>query len=119
MRSAGLVKKLLLAAASLGMALVAFAFYSREFVQVQTLTPPPRATTRPELQSLALAESRPAGARVSGLAMGGDVVISGGEKPKHQYYDDFGRLKAEFQAQRWEPVAEAELAGGKAGTHVA
>ena len=104
-RSAGLVKKLLLAATSLAIALVAFAFYSRQFVEVQTLAPPPEVTTRPASR---LAETRPAGARVSGLAMGGDVVISGGEKPKHQYYDEFGRLKAEFQAQRWEPVAEDE-----------
>jgi len=101
-----LLKKLLLASSALGLAVLAFVIYSSQFATPQTVTVRPQPVTRPSTMG------RPNGAEVGTLALGAGgqgAQIGPGDKTKIQVFDDYGRLKAEFRSQRWEPVAEDEF----------
>ncbi|HUW84212.1 MAG TPA: hypothetical protein VMZ31_15615 [Phycisphaerae bacterium] len=101
-----LLKKFLLASAALGLAVLAFVVYSSQFATPQTVTVRPRPATRPSTTGPA------SGMEVGTLALGGGgqgAQIGPGDKTKIQVFDDYGRLKAEFRSQRWEPVAEDEF----------
>ena len=99
-----LLKKLLLASSALGLAIVAFVVYSSQFATPQTVTVRPQPATRSSTTGPA------AGVDVGTLALGGGgqgARVGPGEKTKIQIFDDYGRLKAEFRSQRWEPVDNA------------
>ncbi len=101
-----LLKKLLLASSALGLALLAFVVYSSQFATPRTVTVRPQPATRP------LTTGPAAGVEVGTLALGTGgqgAQIGPGDKTKIQVFDDYGRLKAEFRSQRWEPVAEDEF----------
>ena len=99
-----LMKKLLLASSALGLAIVAFVVYSSQFATPQTVTVRPRPATRSSTTGPA------GGMDVGALALdagGQGARIGPGDKTKIQIFDDYGRLKAEFRSQRWEPVDDA------------
>jgi len=99
-----MVKKLLLAASSLGLILVVFAIYSHQFAPTQTVRMPARSTTQ---QSGSQKEITPV--TVKGLGPTRETEIGAGEKPLVQVFDDYGRIKYQFRSHRWEPVADDEM----------
>ncbi|MFQ6048956.1 MAG: hypothetical protein ACE5K7_06295, partial [Phycisphaerae bacterium] len=99
-----MLKKLLLAASTLGLVLVAFAIYSRQFGAAR----PARVVAGGLDATRPLSPTTTAAA--SGLRVGQAGAVGPGEKPFVQIFDDYGRLKAQFRAQRWEPLAEDEFA---------
>ena len=99
-----MVKKLLLAAASLGLILVVFAIYSRKFAPTQTVRMPARGTTQ---QAGSQKETTPV--TIKGLGLSRETEIGAGEKPLVQVFDEYGRIKYQFRSLRWEPVAEDEM----------